>query len=418
MTYYVSTSGTNDSYAGTTPATAWRTVDFVNDRMRAGQVQPGDKVLFKTGNSFDGGINAALLGSTLDAETTTFGAWGDGPAPVFSAYKTPSRWSSVGPSLWSVDLALGSGAWTGRQIADANVGFILVDGEPFGVRRPDPGALTSTWDFSVVGSVLTVYCEQRPDLAAVSVKCAVNEILFRGGSATTVRGMAFSGTGSHGYQQRGVTGNVLVTGCSFDLIGGSFLDGVSRYGNGIEVFIGGNRATFSNNSISRVYDTATTIQGTQTSTEDGWSDITFANNTITDCTQSFEHWSQGTSGTGALRVAFTANTCRNAGGGWGWTARPDKAGKASHVLLYSTQLPMDIAITDNVFDSSRQCYLYVADTADTPGGRPPAGFVADDNAITLASNQRIQYQNVLPVQYASSWTQQTGLERNSRFTVS
>lgn len=61
LTYYISPRG-NDAQAGTTVATAWRTIDRVN----AATFQPGDRVLFEGGQAFAGSIN---LGSNAGTST-------------------------------------------------------------------------------------------------------------------------------------------------------------------------------------------------------------------------------------------------------------------------------------------------------------------------------------------------------------
>lgn len=409
-----SSTGTDDVSGGTSERTAWRTVDFLNQRMQAGQVQPGDVVLFRCGDEFSGGVVAPYLSSTPGGPVTTFGTWGVGKRPVFSALKTVHTWTRAGASSWTVDLTrrAGGGAWHGRLTDDANVGFLLVDGEVRGVRRERAQDLSAQWEFSVTRGVLTVCSPQDPASLGL-VQCALDENLFRGASAIRVEGLEFRGAGAHGYKQRGRVSDVVVSDCRFDLIGGSKMPNGSRYGNGIEVSIGASHAEFRDNEITRVYDAATTIQGEQNGELDGWDDIAFRRNTITDCTQSFEYWSKGTTGAGARNVRFSDNTCRDAGGGWGYAAWPDKAGKAAHLLFPITRLPTGISVVDNVFDSSRNVYMYVSDAA----GRPPVGLASDRNTITLSYNRRIVHQDPLPIQWASTWRAKVDIEQSSTFIV-
>jgi putative cofactor-binding repeat protein len=75
-TYFVSPSG-SDSAAGTTPLTAWRTVDRVNDATLA----PGDTVLFQGGATFS---DATLMPDESGSSTRriSFGSYGAGRATL------------------------------------------------------------------------------------------------------------------------------------------------------------------------------------------------------------------------------------------------------------------------------------------------------------------------------------------------
>lgn len=61
LTYYISPQG-NDTQAGTTGATAWRTIARVN----AATFQPGDRVLFEGGQTFAGSIDLGSNAGTPD----------------------------------------------------------------------------------------------------------------------------------------------------------------------------------------------------------------------------------------------------------------------------------------------------------------------------------------------------------------
>ena len=78
-TYYVSIRG-SDAQAGTTPATAWRSVQRVN----ATTLQPGDQVLFAGGQTFVGGLVLSAATRGTAAQPISFGSFGEGWATISS----------------------------------------------------------------------------------------------------------------------------------------------------------------------------------------------------------------------------------------------------------------------------------------------------------------------------------------------
>src|SRR6187549_3734982 len=78
--YYFSATG-NDGAAGTSPATAWQTITKFNDF--SDQLQPGDSVLFKRGDSFSGEMIVSCSGSS--SSPIIIGAYGSGAKPVITA---------------------------------------------------------------------------------------------------------------------------------------------------------------------------------------------------------------------------------------------------------------------------------------------------------------------------------------------
>ncbi|HYF31305.1 MAG TPA: hypothetical protein VD993_09315 [Chitinophagaceae bacterium] len=78
-TYYISPSG-DDNYAGTTPATAWKTIQKLNTI----QLHPGDSVLFQGGAVFSGNIYLEANDSGTPSQTVYIGSYGTG-RPVIQA---------------------------------------------------------------------------------------------------------------------------------------------------------------------------------------------------------------------------------------------------------------------------------------------------------------------------------------------
>ena len=76
-TYYIRPDG-NDANAGTSPSTAWRTVQRVNDHV----FSPGESALFQRGGVWDASIVLDALDSGADGQPIRIGSYGDGVSPV------------------------------------------------------------------------------------------------------------------------------------------------------------------------------------------------------------------------------------------------------------------------------------------------------------------------------------------------
>lgn len=78
-TYYISAQG-SDTQAGTSPATAWRTIDRVN----ATTFQAGDRVLFAAGQTFAGSLTLHTTGLSTAARPVVISSYGSGSATIAS----------------------------------------------------------------------------------------------------------------------------------------------------------------------------------------------------------------------------------------------------------------------------------------------------------------------------------------------
>ncbi len=80
--YYVDSTNGIDSNNGLSPSTAWRTITRVNNAM--GIFQPGDSILFKTGETWGGTTPLSITCSGSSGNPITFGAYGSGDRPAFN----------------------------------------------------------------------------------------------------------------------------------------------------------------------------------------------------------------------------------------------------------------------------------------------------------------------------------------------
>ena len=96
-TYYVDAVRGNDVRDGLSPDAAWRSLDRVNKAV----LQPGERVLFRRGQTWRGQIKAQ---SGSPAGAVLYGAYGDGDKPLLLGSVAMDRaddWQPAGPGLWA-----------------------------------------------------------------------------------------------------------------------------------------------------------------------------------------------------------------------------------------------------------------------------------------------------------------------------
>ena len=122
--YYVSSSG-NDANNGLSESTPWKTISKVNSSFSA--FQPGDRILFKRGDTFYGTL--VIKKSGLVGTPITIGAYGTGAQPVITGFTTLSSW-----------LYEGNGIYSTQVTSSGQTNMVTVNGIQAGMGRfPDSG---------------------------------------------------------------------------------------------------------------------------------------------------------------------------------------------------------------------------------------------------------------------------------------
>ena len=79
INYYIDSEHGNDSNDGTSPQSAWKSLEKANSL----RLQAGDNLLFRRGSHFTGQLNVSAQGTS--ANRIVVGAYGSGSKPCFSA---------------------------------------------------------------------------------------------------------------------------------------------------------------------------------------------------------------------------------------------------------------------------------------------------------------------------------------------
>ncbi len=228
-------------------------------------VKPGDTVLFKRGS---------FMRDTLDrveGETgrrVTYGAYGEGPAPVFCGsvdVSSADLWEEVRPRIWRLVYDLPSEA--------AN--FIFDGGRTGAALRWHEKDLKSQGDWYDSGAGKTeahthtgdravlMYSETNPGQFYSHIECAVwgKRYLSVNKDNTTCEDLCFFGSGVHALS--GKCRNMTVRRCSFIFIGGAVWNRQLRirFGNAIEFWEYGEDILIENCYFNNIYDSCITEQG-------------------------------------------------------------------------------------------------------------------------------------------------------------
>jgi len=408
-TFYVSESGSDDA-DGLSPETAWATIQKLNAALPA----DGSTVLFRRGDTFYGELNLPF--------GCEVGAYGFGDRPTLTMFKLLNRsegWAEDSESVWRIDLN-SPGTHDGHTATnDANIGFLMVDGEVKPALKFALSELREPWDFycDIANHMLYVAASADPTTLAGDIKAAPNgnqyggtgRVIFCNAGSNEIHDVHVTGTGGCGI---GGTGpDVHIHDCLIDYIGGSELLGqpwTLRYGNGIENWVNVKRWLIEDNEIAQVYDVAWSPQG-RAGASGSWEDMTFRNNHVHDCTQSFEFWSMGTAAAGGFqRILVEGNHCERAGYSVFSDVRPDQDVRV-HLLTYFWQTVADITIQNNIFDGSYGAYSYHA--------YEPVGYVTRNNMIRLRAGTKMEFKRAETVEEFVAWQQATGRETGSTVVI-
>ena len=361
-TYYVSNDG-NDENDGKTPETSWKTIDRVNKE----QLSSGDGVRFKRGDLFRGTI--------LSQNGVTYCAYGEGEKPKFYAWNKnlgdASLWTLYNEenNIWKLNekiLDCGTLVFNGgekhsyKHIPSYRYGKFYCrwkENVEFDLTKELEGDLDIYWYFEdnfttepskgedfpipVVDETcfgdLYLRCDKGnpgevyKDIEAVPRTCIVRvwsiddvkvDNLCMKYANFAVSAFAPNVKGLH------------VTNCEIGWIGGCIQTymatdpnytpekrgGVTRYGNGIEVYGGCTDFLVDNNYIYQVYDAGATHQVTTFGDKFIMKDVCYSNNLMEHCVYSIEYFlEERAKDTGSIMdtIEIKNNILRYGGYGWG-----------------------------------------------------------------------------------------------------
>ena len=117
--YYISSSG-GDNNTGTTSAAPWQSISKINSIFPI--LKPGDRILFKRGDTFFGTLKISASG--LSASPITIGAYGNGNNPVLSGFIKLTGWVNAGNGIYSKTVS-----------SESATSLVTIDGTQYAMGR-------------------------------------------------------------------------------------------------------------------------------------------------------------------------------------------------------------------------------------------------------------------------------------------
>ncbi len=350
-TYYVSSTGTSDVGTDENAPMSYETA-------KNKAYISGDTILFKRGDTFYGTFEPTIV--NVDDKITTISSYGEGEMPNIVGYKivnSEDAWQLDTEGIYKIDLT-DTECFSGLMTTSGNstnIGFLEdTNGVKYANKKSALSELENEYDFYCERDYLYIKSNENPYNKLGELKLATKTNLFIVQSNLKVENIKFSGTGAHGLVNTDETiENVEISNNIIEDIGGSYLNGTTRYGNGIELYgADACNVLVKDNIIRNVYDVGFTMQGTRGSGKN----VVVKDNIFVSNTQDSEIWENG-SATGIESYEFLNNISINAGRGWGYDARPDKY-NAAHILFWGYLLEnTDIYFHDNTVYNPRRLYF-------------------------------------------------------------
>jgi Ca2+-binding RTX toxin-like protein len=210
--FYVDATNGSDSNNGQGATSAWQSVAQVN----AHRFEPGDQILFKAGDVYHEALIPKTSG-TAD-QPITFGAYGDGPAPLFvgTVDLTHSGWSESAPGshVWTADVPMADGrAPDGVYLNDVPQNFKVADAALVDQR--------GEWSWS--HGKMAMWSETDPGAGSVDAQIENRMLKIQGVDNITVKDLHFTKAGE-GIILYDTTGTKLIN-----------VETDHNYSNGLEI---------------------------------------------------------------------------------------------------------------------------------------------------------------------------------------
>ncbi|MBQ3514048.1 MAG: hypothetical protein IJA32_09680 [Lachnospiraceae bacterium] len=409
-TYYVSSTGTSKTGTSANDPMSYETA-------KKKSYVSGDTILFKKGDTFYGTFEPTI--SQLDNSITKISSYGEGEMPTISGYKivdSQDSWQLYREGIYKIKLT-DTQYFSGLTTTDGNstnIGFLEdKNGVKYYNKKGTLAELENEFDFYCDGTYLYIKSATNPYQKLGELKLATKTNLFILTSNMKVENIKLCGTGAHGFLNSEVSvTNVELSNNVIQDIGGSYLKGTTRYGNGIE-FYGTNVSNLvvRNNIIRNVYDVGFTIQGTAGSGKN----VTVKNNVFVQNSHDSEIWESG-SATGVKGYEFTNNISINVGRGWGHDARADKYDVA-HILFWGYNIEdTDIYFHHNTVYNPRRLY-FIEQTNGTNIFFKEKDVIRSDYNTYLLAEDALIFRHLYKIGEKDTFIEEYHKDANSTFTL-
>ena len=392
--------------------------------LKSKQFITGDKILFKRGDTFYGQLK--LKNIIVDNNVLTLSSYGDQKKgkPIITCYKIVNKnesWEKERDLIYRVDLTnlnkfIGLNAITRES---TSIGFVETSNKTkYYNLKKDLSELTEPYDFCSNGTYFfmrTNGATPYKELGELKLAPRFNILILS--SNLKVEDLHIQGTGAHGILgSENINENIEIVNNIIEDIGGSFLDGKVRYGNGIEFYESDvKNVKIHKNIIRNVYDVAFTIQGNKGS----GTNISVSKNIFCLNSQDSEIW-EVSKATGVYNYTFEDNISFLQGRGWGYFARPDKY-CAGHILFWAYEFDnveqkTDIYFNHNYVYNPKRIY-FIADQKNTDILFQMKECIRSDFNHYYLSNDSFIYWDKYEYSTRKDFIQEYNKDKNSEFIL-
>ncbi len=346
------------------------------------KLSAGDSVLLKRGTAY----RDAIVSESGSVNSPIFwGTWGEGENPIVLGSVSATLWKRISDSVWE---------WMQKDEGEV-CNVIFNKGSSFGTLRWDIDSLCENGDFfysaygskEVGGGRLYLYCDKNPcdEWEDIEIACFKKRNLATAKENVIFEGITFKNSGVHGFASTNASG-ITMRNCRFENIGGCVWDAENkvRFGNGFELWNEADDITVEGCVFDQIYDSALTHQGQKNGEYRTPSNISFINNTVSNCGMAAYEIRDKI----PLRSRFSGNLCDNAGMGFSaqgdvrprrWVLWPDPMGH--HLFIWRMEKPTEngeLVIENNIFGFSFDGYAEYS----TASPEAQAQIVYRNNTVT------------------------------------
>lgn len=327
---YVSNDG-NDDKDGLSPETAVATI-----QKGVSLAKTGDVVVLNRGDFWR---EHPVLKAGV-----SLGAYGKGNKPTIygSMDGTKLEWvKEEDENIWSVDVG-----------TSADVGNIVFDhGKAFANKKNKMEEVIRDLNFYYKprGTTVYLYSEKDPRERFETIEICYYGSIITQETDSTVQNLRIMYTGSHGITIPSKTKNTYIKGCVIGYIGGSYMSGLVRYGNGIQIWGDCDGHYIEYCHVYQCFDAGITPQFLK---DNGVADITeknikYSNNLLEYSVYNIEYFLHNTTGEFS-NVEFSKNVVRYGGYGWGTLSRSGK-NNGTNIQGGNSCKSENFVIKDNIF---------------------------------------------------------------------
>ena len=396
--YYVSSSGGNDSNAGTSEGASLKTIAKANSKASS-----GDTIYLKRGDTWYTPDATADASFTLKSGVH-YAAYGSGAKPLLSGSlknyggsSNSSGWTQASTNIWQYTY------YSGSATTNANAGmiyFIDADGTVHpgkDIAAPDTANNVYTYSAADLDSDLEyfapyksgsntitagsyssfgkiyVYSTTNPATRFPNIQIALTHHVVEANNGTgssesavtSMTNIAVMYGASHGVKSISGGQNFWINKCEIAYIGGApqFISaGSNRLGNGVEFGNGYTNGRVYDSYVHDCFDAGLTFQSYKSGLNSAvsFSNIYFCRNVIENCTYNIEFFLNRNDSDSMSNIYIEDNILRNAGYGWGCYDRADGGFRTGNIAASKNSYINNVSSTyirNNIFDCTRLAHV-------------------------------------------------------------